>query len=487
MISSDFGSQPCGKPTCTEIPPFLRQYYQETSGRHLSGGATSNVLPRELQSVIPFPCASMKWSDKTYFNEDVNLPSAKAMLDPQGFPAVIRSESEWEQNAIHAHRRGDSGYGGAFGCMPYLPIPVDTLGGFTSQSYNTTDSYENVDVGSRSCLYTHEGQALHMHVQAEKAPTTELKRNKPTSTKKASNAWQQHAIPSKPKQYLLLHQHFLHQPIPQQPQNPSEVPPTLVNDWLNDISEQPAKKDSQHWKADAVLEQAFPPDGSQSKPPAQRGGRVRCTNPRDIDFADTMKSQLQALQNENPETVFIARGINRLGFESAALLRSHFSDYGEVKTVYVAHSRVRSVCGARRRSPKPTWHMRAAPLGFIVMATTKAAAAILAEGSEHDVHAVTLRVYPFHRRESNKVDAKNQEETPQVHIEQDVHESSEGRSGGAWLCESTCVPHMNTQSASSPAGAAIASENIANSSLESFLAKFTAEELHQAMPEVYED
>jgi len=440
------------------------------------------------------PCISMKWPDKKYINEDVNTSNAKPMLPSPCVQEVLPLESEWKQEMTHAHRWGDSNYGGSYGCMPYLT--QDSLGDRTSTTHLAVDCHENVNVESRTRPYAHDTQALHMHVRAEKPLTTETKWGKTTSTKKTSNAWGQLTMPSKPKRYLLLHQNFAHQPVPQQPQNPGEALPAPAIDWLNGVSEQPAKTDVQHWKADAALKQGAPPDRFQSNPQVHRGEKANhcvpmapCTSSLDIASADTMKTQLQALQSENPDTVFIARGINRLGFDSAALLRSHFSAYGEVKAVYVAHSRVRSVSGMRRRASQipARWHMRAAPLGFIVMASTKAAAAILAEGSEHDVHAVTLRVYPFHRRESNKVDAKNQEETPQVHIEQDVHESSEGRSGGAWLCESTCVPHMNTQSASSPAGAAIASEDIANSSLESFLAKFTAEELHQAMPEVYED
>ena len=80
------------------------------------------------------------------------------------------------------------------------------------------------------------------------------------------------------------------------------------------------------------------------------------------DVADTMKTQLQALQQEDPEMVFIARRINKLGFNSADQLRNHFATYGEVKCVHVSHSRVKSM------RPDVQWRMRAASLGFVVMA-----------------------------------------------------------------------------------------------------------------------
>jgi len=109
------------------------------------------------------------------------------------------------------------------------------------------------------------------------------------------------------------------------------------------------------------------------------------------DVADTMKTQLQALQQEDPETVFIARRINKLGFNSADQLRSHFATYGEVKCVHVSHSRVKSM------RPDVQWRMRAASLGFVVMASAEATRNILRDSPEHVVNGVAIRVYEFHK------------------------------------------------------------------------------------------
>jgi len=114
---------------------------------------------------------------------------------------------------------------------------------------------------------------------------------------------------------------------------------------------------------------------------------------------ETMKSQLQALSLEDPAHVFIVRRINKLGFASSSQLRYYFSRYGEVKSVYVSHSRVKSLRPmGGRRSPNVQWRLRAAALGFVVMRSSEAIQFILQDGPEHDVNSVMVRVHPFHRR-----------------------------------------------------------------------------------------
>lgn len=115
--------------------------------------------------------------------------------------------------------------------------------------------------------------------------------------------------------------------------------------------------------------------------------------------ADTMKAQLQALQLEDPGTIFIARRINKLGFASAELLRMYFAHYGQVKGVYVSHSRVKSLRGGNKRWPaNAQWRLRAAALGFVVMGGADAAQRILCEGPEHIINGVPVRVHAFHSR-----------------------------------------------------------------------------------------
>lgn len=124
-----------------------------------------------------------------------------------------------------------------------------------------------------------------------------------------------------------------------------------------------------------------------------------------------MKAQLQALQREDPKKVFIARRINKLGFQSAETLREHFSSYGEVLSIHVSHSRVKFLRPVGdRRVAQARWRLRAAALGFVVMASPDATAKILAEGPEHCVNGVNVLIQPFQRRSGRELEDEMKEE-----------------------------------------------------------------------------
>jgi len=117
---------------------------------------------------------------------------------------------------------------------------------------------------------------------------------------------------------------------------------------------------------------------------------------------DTMKAQLQILQKEDPTRVFIARRINKLGFQSVQLLADYFQRYGVVKSVHVSHSRVKSLRSGLQKKYQATkdqqWRLRAAALGFVVMDDVEATCKILRDGPEHVVGGHTVIVNVFHRR-----------------------------------------------------------------------------------------
>jgi len=108
---------------------------------------------------------------------------------------------------------------------------------------------------------------------------------------------------------------------------------------------------------------------------------------------DTLRSHLQALQDKDPQCVLIVRKINRLGFESPNVLSAHFSSYGQVEHVFVAHSHVRcqnrGVLAAR---------LRPSGLGFLVMALKEDAEKIMQDGDEHTVQGVSIKVQRFEKR-----------------------------------------------------------------------------------------
>jgi len=192
--------------------------------------------------------------------------------------------------------------------------------------------------------------------------------------------------------------------------------------------------------------------------PLVHAGSMQGAPPGVLYTAETMKTQLQALQNEDPATVFIARRINKLGFSSAEQLRAFFRQYGPVNSVYVSHSRVKSVRppGERRHS-ETHWRLRAAALGFVVMAEADATARILAQGPEHVVNGVTVRVQAFHQRSWRE------------NADEDAGSDTE-HAGQAQSC--------NGQMLDSRQRSILLGE---------FLKYCSAQELHNAMPEQYED
>lgn len=109
----------------------------------------------------------------------------------------------------------------------------------------------------------------------------------------------------------------------------------------------------------------------------------------------TMRQQLSALEEEQPECVFIVRKINKLGFESSDALTKYFSGFGDVKGVHVLHARTKKSTGA---PDKPT-KQRPSSLGFVVMTTPEEAARILQEGPEHTVQGFPVTVQAFEKHE----------------------------------------------------------------------------------------
>merc|ERR1719487_1921174 len=107
---------------------------------------------------------------------------------------------------------------------------------------------------------------------------------------------------------------------------------------------------------------------------------------------ETLRTHLRDLQKVSSDRVVLVRKINRLGFESADVLKQHYSKYGTVDRVLVAHSHVKSQnrrCGSR---------LRPSGLGFVVMGSKSDVEAILADGpdqlieaGETNKQAVTIR------------------------------------------------------------------------------------------------
>jgi hypothetical protein len=120
---------------------------------------------------------------------------------------------------------------------------------------------------------------------------------------------------------------------------------------------------------------------------------------------ETLRMHLQSLLRVDSNRVLIVRKINRLGFASQSALLAHFSWYGVVEQVLVAHSRVKCDSHSVGCGPVPS-RLRPSGLGFIVMRRVAEAQAILAHGSEHQVNGMLIHVQQFERRMSAEGEGK---------------------------------------------------------------------------------
>jgi len=132
-----------------------------------------------------------------------------------------------------------------------------------------------------------------------------------------------------------------------------------------------------------------------SAPPAMDFIQQPCEESRkrsDMPARDTLRSYLIELSKEDASRIFIARGINKLGFRSRELLCQHYEQYGQVSRVLVANSKVkpyRDYSGQLRTRP--------GGLGIIVMAQAASVKRILSMGEEQLVGGQNIKVQCFTR------------------------------------------------------------------------------------------
>lgn len=104
---------------------------------------------------------------------------------------------------------------------------------------------------------------------------------------------------------------------------------------------------------------------------------------------ESLQTQLRDLSLIDNSRVLMVRKINRLGLNSDAPLKRHFSQFGEIERVMVAPTRSKGQLGQANTRVRP------APLGFLVMSKAEAANAALQHGAEHIVDGQTIGVLPF--------------------------------------------------------------------------------------------
>lgn len=103
----------------------------------------------------------------------------------------------------------------------------------------------------------------------------------------------------------------------------------------------------------------------------------------------SLRVDLEILRKQDPDCCLIVRRIKRLGLDSSARLEEHFGRYGGVRQVLVAHS------FERPSSHRKNGRVRPAALGFVVMETAEAVAAVIEAGESHDIGGAVINVQRF--------------------------------------------------------------------------------------------
>merc|ERR1719174_364648 len=108
----------------------------------------------------------------------------------------------------------------------------------------------------------------------------------------------------------------------------------------------------------------------------------------------TLQHHLKLLESEDPLCVLSVRKINRLGFDSKAILERYFAWHGVATKVLVAHLKVKQ-SGHRPARSRP------AGLGFVVMASRDDAVNVLHQGERQMIGDVEIVVQPFQKPNKN--------------------------------------------------------------------------------------
>jgi hypothetical protein len=123
-----------------------------------------------------------------------------------------------------------------------------------------------------------------------------------------------------------------------------------------------------------------------------KGNRKRRTKRRAVLLIAT---QLSELQSEDPDKLLIVKKINRLGFDSADILKEHFEQFGPVEKVRLSN--------AHTKEPGTSHQVRLRPSGiaFVLFKSSEAAAQVLAEGETQTVNGLDVFVRGFERRQAD--------------------------------------------------------------------------------------
>jgi hypothetical protein len=111
----------------------------------------------------------------------------------------------------------------------------------------------------------------------------------------------------------------------------------------------------------------------------------------------SMKDCLESIRAFDEASIMLVRQIHKLGVNASDVLRSHFSQYGEVRDVIIPLScaKVRPSTGRKKKNPV-TQRRRIGGLGFVIMACVEDAQKMLCGNSVHNVGTIIIQLQHFH-------------------------------------------------------------------------------------------
>lgn len=107
---------------------------------------------------------------------------------------------------------------------------------------------------------------------------------------------------------------------------------------------------------------------------------------------DSLRSHFAQLDGVARDRIFLVRRVQQLGLGSADAVQTHFSTYGTVERVLVAHSPVLSQCKTYVR------HLRPSNMAIVVMASAAMTEAVHDDAMEHCIQGILVNVERYERR-----------------------------------------------------------------------------------------
>jgi RNA recognition motif-containing protein len=114
----------------------------------------------------------------------------------------------------------------------------------------------------------------------------------------------------------------------------------------------------------------------------------RFPNYANISFENTLVSHFRKMSEIDAKRIFMVRKISKLGFGSAQLLKTRFSEFGAVENVFVTHSIDSRKVGQPGPYAKPS--VKPAGIGFVVMEKEESVHAAFQKGLDQNVYGVSV-------------------------------------------------------------------------------------------------